>query len=154
MEFFLYSCGKTCFLTYNNQIKSIPVFDLRSHCFTAHQDSQDQHLYCSSYQECIRMGDLNKSMQLQQKPVVKEKLLNHTKNRTLVTCTLSNMIYLFTVCAVCVTIFSIGGKFCPVLNFMQLHALTQVACSYTLLFVLHNKNYIFRRNFCKFSHFN
>ena len=35
--------------------------------------------------------------------------------------------------AACVTIFSTGGKFQPVLNFMELHTLTLVACSYALL---------------------
>jgi len=41
------------------------------------------------------------------------KLLNRTKNRTLVMCTLSN-INIYTDCAVCVAIFSTGGKFRPV----------------------------------------
>jgi len=88
--------------------------------------------------------------------------LNRTKNRTVLiiehwshACltTLTKIAYLYAACAVHVTIFSTGGKFHPVLNFTQLHALTQVIHFYTLLFVLHNKNYIPRRNFCKFSHF-
>ena len=39
----------------------------------------------------VRTGDQSKSMQLQQKPIVRAKLLNRTKNRTLVTCMLSNI---------------------------------------------------------------
>ena len=35
--------------------------------------------------------------------------------------------------AACVTIFSTGGKFRPVLTFMELHALTLAARSYALL---------------------
>ena len=74
---------------------------------------------------------------LQQNPIIGAKLLNYTKNRTLVTCVLSNinkMAYFYSVCAVRVTIFfRTSSKFCPVSNFTYLHALTQVACSYALL---------------------
>ena len=64
------------------------------------------------------------------------KLLNRTKNRTLVTCVLSNinkMAYFYAACVVRVTIFSTEGKFHPVSNFTYLYALTQVARSYALL---------------------
>ena len=44
------------------------------------------------------------------------------------------MAYFYVACAVHVTIFSTGGKFCLVSNFTKLHTLTQVACSYVLLF--------------------
>ena len=54
----------------------------------------------------------------------------------MLTCSNINKItYSYTVCAVCVTIFSTGGKFCLVSNFIQLHVLTQVARSYALLTV-------------------
>ena len=46
---------------------------------------------------------------------------------------LSN-INIYASCAVCVTIFSTGGKFHPVSIFTLLHALTLVAHSYVLLF--------------------
>ena len=75
-------------------------------------------------------------MQLQQEPIVRVKLLNRTKNRTLVTCTLSNInktAYFYAVCVVHVSIFSTGGKFHLVSNFTQLHTLTLVAISYALL---------------------
>jgi len=42
------------------------------------------------------------------------------------------MAYLYATSAVCITIFSTGGKFHPVSNVMQLHALTQVTRSYLL----------------------
>ena len=48
--------------------------------------------------------------------LVGAKLLNRTKNRTLVMCALSNINKMaYAACAVRVTIF--GGKFCLVLNF-------------------------------------
>ena len=47
---------------------------------------------------------------------------------------LATMVYVYASCAVHVTIFSNGGKFHPVWNFMELHALTQVARSYALLY--------------------
>ena len=40
------------------------------------------------------------------------------------------MAYVYVACAVCVTIFSTGGKFQPVSNFTTF---TQAACSYALL---------------------
>ena len=43
------------------------------------------------------------------------------------------MAYVYTACAVCVTIFNTSGKFCLVSNFTELHALTLVARSYALL---------------------
>ena len=46
-------------------------------------------------------------------PIVRVEFPASTKIRTLVTCTLSN-INVYTACAVCVTIFSTGRKFCPV----------------------------------------
>ena len=47
-------------------------------------------------------------------------------------------------CAVCVTIFITGSKFCPVSNFMELHALALAACSYVLL---HYMSVIFLTSF-------
>ena len=41
-------------------------------------------------------------------------------------------VYVYTVCAVCVTIFSTSSKFGPVSNFTELHALTQ---TYAFLFL-------------------
>ena len=53
------------------------------------------------------------------------------------------MAYVYTACAcacggICATIFSIGGKFCPVLNFtdLELHNLTLATFSYALLLTL------------------
>ena len=43
------------------------------------------------------------------------------------------MAYVYTTSAVGVTIFSIGGKFRPVSNFTELHALTLAVHSYALL---------------------
>ena len=43
------------------------------------------------------------------------------------------MAYVYTACTVHVTISSTGGKFRPVANFMELHALTLAAHSYALL---------------------
>ena len=44
------------------------------------------------------------------------------------------MAYVHAACAVCVTVFSITGKFQPVSNFiMELHALTLATRSYALL---------------------
>ena len=43
------------------------------------------------------------------------------------------MVYVYTACAARVTIFSTGGKFHPVSNFTELHALTQAVRSYALL---------------------
>ena len=72
-------------------------------------------------------------------PVVRAKLLNRTKNRTLVTCMLSNinkMAYFYAACAVCVTIFSTTLLLkSPVLRLlMRLHRgaiiLTNVAVYY------------------------
>ena len=40
------------------------------------------------------------------------------------------MAYVYAVCAVCVTIFSTGSKFCPLSNFMELHVLTLAAHYY------------------------
>ena len=44
------------------------------------------------------------------------------------------MAYVNAACAGRVTVFSTGGKFGPVLNFTELHALTLAARSYALLF--------------------
>ena len=72
---------------------------------------------CSNLvEEHIRTGNQSKSVQLQQKPIVMAKLLNRTKNRKLVTCTLSKITF-YIACAVCVIIFSTGGKFRPVFFF-------------------------------------
>ena len=49
----------------------------------------------------------------------------------LVTC-LATMAYVYTECAVRVTIFSTGSKFQLVSNFTELHALTLAACSYCM----------------------
>ena len=46
---------------------------------------------------------------------------------------LATMPYVYAACPVCVTIFSSGGKFRPVPNFTELHALTLAAHSYALL---------------------
>ena len=97
--------------------------------------------YTTSYmhntvQERIRTGDLSKSVYLQQKPVLREKLMNCTKNRTLVTFALSNinkMADFYAVFAVCVTTFSTGGEIPPG---FKLHALTQVAHSYAHLLAI------------------
>ena len=78
------------------------------------------------------MGGLSKSMQLQQKPVVRSKLLNHTTKKHSVTCC-SNNGWVYTACAVCVTNFSTGSKYRPVSNFAKLHTLTWAACFYALL---------------------
>ena len=43
------------------------------------------------------------------------------------------MAYVYAGYAVHVTIFSTGGKFWPVSNFMELHAPTLATCSYALL---------------------
>ena len=43
------------------------------------------------------------------------------------------MAYIYTACAVRVTIFSTGSKFRPVSNFTELHAFTLAARSYALL---------------------
>ena len=48
----------------------------------------------------------------------------------------------YAVSAVCVTIFSTGGKFQPVSNSTELHALTPAACSYALLVILLPSMYI------------
>ena len=45
--------------------------------------------------------------------------------------------------AVCVTIFSTGGKFQPVSNSTELHALTPAACSYALLVILLPSTFFF-----------
>ena len=58
--------------------------------------------------------------------------MNCTKNRTPVHM-LSNNGLCPLACAVCVAIFSNGGKFRLVSNFMELHALTQADHSYVLL---------------------
>ena len=46
---------------------------------------------------------------------------------------LATMAYVYAACAARFTIFSIGDKFRPVSNFMELHALTPAARSYALL---------------------
>ena len=69
------------------------------------------------------MGSLSKSMQLQQKPVVRSKLLNHTTKKHSVT-SLATMADVYAACAVCVTNFSTGSKYRPVSNFAKLHTLT------------------------------
>jgi len=59
--------------------------------------------------------------------MVRVELLSRTENRTLVMCKHST---LYAACAVCVTIFSTGGKFRPVSIFTYL---ILVARSYALL---------------------
>ena len=46
---------------------------------------------------------------------------------------LVTMVYVYATCTVCVTILSTGGKFQPVSNFTELHALTQAIHSHALL---------------------
>ena len=46
------------------------------------------------------------------------------------------MAYVYAACAVCVTIFSTGGKFQLVSNSTELHALTLAVRSYVLLVVM------------------
>ena len=46
------------------------------------------------------------------------------------------MAYVYAACAVCVTIFSTGGKVRPVSNFTELRALTQAVRSYALLLLV------------------
>ena len=46
---------------------------------------------------------------------------------------LATMAYVYTACTVRVTIFSTGGKFCLISNFVGLHVLTLAAHSYVLL---------------------
>ena len=65
-------------------------------------------------------------------PLVNSHLQNCTKNTKPVTC-LATMPYVYAACPVCITIFSTGGKFRPVPNFTELHALTLAAHSYALL---------------------
>ena len=55
--------------------------------------------------------------------------MNRTKIENLVTC-LAIMVYVNTACTVHATIFSTGGKFRPISNSMELHALTQTTSSY------------------------
>ena len=45
------------------------------------------------------------------------------------------MAYVYAACAVCVTIFSTGGKFRSISNFEKLHALTLATHSHALLIV-------------------
>ena len=52
---------------------------------------------------------------------------------------LSTKAYVYTACRVCVAIFSTGGKFRLVSNFMELHALTLAARSYVSLVVASNE---------------
>ena len=59
-------------------------------------------------------------------------LLNHTKNKT-PNYVLSNNGLCLCIATVRVTIFSTGGKFQPVSNFTELHALTLAARFYALL---------------------
>ena len=72
------------------------------------------------------MGGLRKSVQLQKKPVVWSKLLNHTKNRTPGMC-------LATCLSIGVTSFSTSGKFRPVWDFTKLYARPLATRSYALL---------------------
>ena len=76
--------------------------------------------------ERTRTGGLSKSMYLQQKLVVRSKLLNHAKNRTsghmlsnngLCQCSMRSTCYYFS----------------PISNLTELHALTLAAHSYALL---------------------
>jgi len=53
------------------------------------------------------------------------------------------MAYVYATCLVCVTIFSTGGKFCPVSNFTELYALTLATCSYALLVRLSDCNILY-----------
>ena len=69
------------------------------------------------------MGELSKNVQLQQKPVIKAKLLSCTKNRTLVMCMFSN-INISMQCVQCVLLFLVLA-----VNSAQF----QILCSYTLL---------------------
>ena len=47
----------------------------------------------------------------------------------------ATMAYVNTACAVCLSIFSTGSKFRLVVNFMELHTLTQAIHSYVLLVI-------------------
>ena len=61
-----------------------------------------------------------------------------------VTC-LATVAYVYSACAVHVTIFSSGGKFWPVSNFTELHTLTLAAHSYALLLgYIDNRNVYYR----------
>ena len=60
---------------------------------------------------------------------------------------INKMAYFYAVYAVCVTIFSTGGKFHSVSNFTQLHVITQVAHSYALLTVVNHQYGIHRSGF-------
>ena len=57
-------------------------------------------------------------------PIVWSKLLNRTKNRTPGHVLIATMAYVHTQLRICVTIFSTSGKFQPVSNCTELHALT------------------------------
>ena len=70
------------------------------------------------------------------KPVVWSKLWNHTKIEQPVTC-LATTAYAYAACTVCVTIVDTGGKFRPVSNFTELHALTLATCFYYTLAQAH-----------------
>ena len=59
--------------------------------------------------------------------------MNRTKNRTPGHMLSNSGLSTRAACRVHVTIFSTGGKFQPVSNFTELHALTLAACSYALL---------------------
>ena len=60
---------------------------------------------------------------------------------------INKMAYFYAVYAVCVTIFSTGGKFHSVSNFTQLHVITQVAHSYALLTVVNHQYGVHRPGF-------
>ena len=55
----------------------------------------------------------------------------------------ATMACVYTACAVCVTIFRSGRKVQPVLNFTELHALTQATCFYVLFALYSDHNSFF-----------
>jgi len=63
------------------------------------------------------------------------KLLNRTKNRTPSHMLNNNSLWVFVLCAVCVTIYSIDSKFWLVSDLAELHALTPTTRSSCALLV-------------------
>ena len=82
------------------------ALDKRTCLFTA---------YIKSAQEWVtRVRACNSNIS---KPIVRAEFPASTKNRTLITC-MHSMQTFYAACAVRVTIFSAGGKFCPVAIFL------------------------------------
>ena len=79
-------------------------------------------LYYQYTQERIRTVDQSKSMQLQQKPIVRAKFPTSTKNRTLVTWTHSNINILRSLCSVCYY-FQYWQEISPCFDFLRSYML-------------------------------